>query len=110
MRLHSYTPSLAECAPFIDALEGKTDIGTVWRDLVNSHCPNKADSSGCLYAREGAADQMDRIRYDVLNFGWNNCSTPYLKINDRKHSERMQAALVREFALRFKIRRPPCSD
>jgi hypothetical protein len=108
--LRSYTPSLAECAPFIDALEGKADIMTVWRDLVNSHCPNKADPGGCLSAREGAADQMDRIRYDVLTFGWVKCSTPYKKTADDKRSEKIRMALVREFALRFKIRRPPCSD
>src|SRR5262249_8428062 len=36
--LREYPKSVAQCGKFIDALEGKTDIKSVWRDMVNSYC------------------------------------------------------------------------
>jgi hypothetical protein len=112
--LRSYSPSAAKCSSFIDALEGKADIMTVWRGMVNSHCQYNASPSACradFFSHEGKADAMDWVRYDVLGFGWTRCSTPYSKVNvDRKRSEEMLAALAREFARRFKIKRPPCSE
>ena len=111
--LRSFAPSAAKCSRFIDGLEGKADIMTVWRELADSHCQGFASPDTCradFLADEGKADAMDRIRYSVLQFGWNNCSTPYLKANDRKRSDEMERTLVREFNLRFKIKRPACSD
>jgi hypothetical protein len=93
--LRSYTSSAEKCSPFIDALEGKADIRAVWRGLVNTYCPNQAASGRCFYAKEGQVDEMDRIRYDVLEFGWTNCSTPYMKVNDTKRAEKMQTELRR---------------
>jgi hypothetical protein len=111
--LRSYTPSAAKCSRFIDALEGKVDIMTVWREMADSHCQRYASPDACrteFLADEGKADAMDRIRYAVLEFGWNNCSAAYLKGADQKQSEKMRLALIREFNLRFKMKRPACSD
>jgi hypothetical protein len=114
--LRSYTPSVAKCSPFIDALEGKTDLMEAWRGLhlLNCQSPDeaKANPAACrLYPELGKVEDMEHVRYDVLLYGWNSCSTPYLKVStNRKRSEEMQAALFREFARLFKIRRPPCSD
>jgi hypothetical protein len=111
--LRSYAPSAAKCSRFIDGLEGKVDIMTVWREVADSLCQRFASPDTCkadFLADEGKADAMDRIRYSVLQFGWNNCSTPYLKAADRKRADEIMSALVREFNLRFKIRRPACSD
>jgi hypothetical protein len=112
--LRSYAPSAATCSGFIDALEDKADIMTFWREMVNSHCQDNGSPTACRahhFSHEGEADAMDWVRNDVLDYGWNNCSTTYLKVNaDRKRSEEMHTALVSEFLLRFKIKRPPCSD
>jgi hypothetical protein len=111
--LRSYAPSAAKCSRFIDALEDKVDIKTVWREMVNSRCQSFASPGMCRaehFSDEGKPDATDRIRYSVLEFGWNNCSTAYLKGADRKQSEKMRSALIREFNLRFKMERPACSD
>jgi hypothetical protein len=111
--LRSFAPSAAKCSRFIDGLEGKADIMTVWREVADSLCQRFASPDTCkadFLADEGKADAMDRIRYSVLQFGWNNCSTPYLKVANRKRADEIKSALVREFNLRFKIKRPACSD
>jgi hypothetical protein len=112
--LRSYAPSVATCSGFIDALEGKADIMTFWRELVNSRCQYNAAPSACradFFSHEGKDDAMDWVRSDVLDYGWTRCSTPYSKISaNRKRSEEMNVALAREFVRRFKIKRPPCSD
>jgi hypothetical protein len=114
--LRSYTPSAAKCSRFIDALEGKADLMEAWRGLHLLSCQSpdeaKANPAVCrLYPELGKVKDMDNVRYDVLEYGWNNCSTPSLKIGaDRERSEEMQTALAREFVLRFKIKRPPCSE
>jgi hypothetical protein len=114
--LRSFTPSVEKCSPFIDALEGKTDLMETWRGLhlLNCQSPDeaKANPAACrVYPELGKVEDTEHVRYDVLGYGWNNCSTPYLRGNvDRKYLEEMQAALVREFARRFKIKRPPCSE
>jgi hypothetical protein len=111
--LRSFAPSAAKCSPFIDALEGKVDIVTFWREMVNSNCQNNSSPSTCRayhFSHQGEADGMDWVRHDILTYGWNNCSTPYLKVADRKRSEEMQTALAREFGLRFKIKKCVCSD
>jgi hypothetical protein len=110
--LRSYAPSAAKCSRFIDALEGKADIMTVWREMVDSFCQSNGSPAACRahFSHEGEADAMDWVRSDVLQFGWNNCSTPYLKVANRKRADEIKSALVREFNLRFKIKTPACSD
>jgi hypothetical protein len=111
--LRTYAPSAPKCSRFIDGLEGKADIMTVWREMVSANCQRNSSPSTCradFLSDEGKPDAMDRIRLLVLQYGWNNCSTAYLRVADRKQSEKMRLALVREFVLRFKIKKSVCSD
>ena len=112
--LRSYTSSAAKCSRFIDPLEGKVDLMTFWREFVNSDSQNNASPSACRnrhFSHEGEADAMNWARNDVLMYGWNNCSTTYLKSSvDQKRSDEMKATLEREFRRRFKIKAEPCSD
>lgn len=100
--LRSYTPSAEKCSRFIDALEGKVDIMAVWHDLERS-CPKTPEPSRCLSAQGNG--EMDRIRYDVLMYGWNRCSVRYT--SDGKQAEKLQAGLQSKFHRRFKISRDP---
>lgn len=107
--LRSYSPSATKCSRFIDALEGKVDIMAVWHDLVNAACANTPKPGFCLSAQENG--ETDRIRHDVLTYGWTRCSVRYLKTSDIKQSEKLRAGLQREFRRRFRISRSPrCSD
>jgi hypothetical protein len=109
--LRSYTPSVAKCSSFIDALEGKTDLMEAWRRLRLPSCQSpdeaKANPAACPDL-EGGKD-MDNFRYDVLMYGWSSCSLHQINI-DTKRLEEMRTTLERAFALRFKIRSPPCSE
>jgi hypothetical protein len=109
--LRSYTPSAAKCSPFIDGLEGKADLMTLWRDMVNSQCQKNISPTTCrdsFFSNEKQPDGLDRIKRDVLIFGWNSCSTRYMKVNDNKRAEEMRMALTREFRLRFPITKGAC--
>jgi hypothetical protein len=110
--LREYKPSSVHCSRFVDALEGKIDIKTVWRDVVNSSCETVYEPAACRasdFAHETKPDATEWIRRDVFNFGWNNCSTPYLQVNEtRKKAEAIRAKLEAEFHARFKIKRHRC--
>lgn len=112
--LREYTPSAAKCSIFIDALEGKTDIRAVWRDTIASHCRLYASPEECKMSalQEGSRPDADeQIRAYVLGFGWNTCSTSYLKKNEwAKKSESMRKALEANFRGRFKVKTFPCAD
>jgi hypothetical protein len=111
--LREFTPSAAKCSPFIDALEGKTDIRAVWRDMVEAQCRENASPEKCKavqFSAESRPNAADVIRLDVLQFGWNNCSTAYLKTSDEGRRETMRAALEKNFRRRFKVKAFPCAD
>jgi hypothetical protein len=106
--LRNYTPSADDCADFIEALEGKVDLMTFWHQFVYSTCRGNASPGKCRassFSHEGDADVEDRARWEILDYGWNNCSTRYLKLNvDGRRKAEMRAALEREFRRRFKIK------
>jgi len=52
----------------------------------------------------------DAIKLDVLMWGWNTCSTPYLKANNFRLRDSMLAALEKDFRRRFKVKALPCAD
>jgi hypothetical protein len=111
--LREFTPSAAKCSPFIDALEGKTNIRAVWRDMIGSFCQSFSKPTECradFLKAESRPNAEDAIRLDVLGFGWNNCSTAYLKTGDLSHREAMRAALEKSFRRRFKVKVFPCAD
>lgn len=112
--LREYTPSATACSAYIDALEGKADLRAVWREMTDTKCRAFADPERCrIDARKGHSDpDADKQRRsDVLSFGWNSCSTSYLKKNQwAKKSESMRKALDASFRRRFKIKAFPCAD
>lgn len=112
--LREYTPSAAKCSHFIDALEGKTDLRAVWRDTIESQCRMNARPEECrIDAQRGQSDpDADELKRSyVLGFGWNNCSTRYLKMNEwADKAESMRKAIETNFRRRFKVKAFPCAD
>ena len=111
--LREFTPSAAKCSPFIDALEGKTDIRAVWRDMVEARCRESDNPEKCKaaeFSAESRANAADAIKLDVLEFGWTHCSVPFLKTNDLRPRTSMRAALEKSFRRRFKVKAFPCAD
>lgn len=112
--LREYTPAVAQCSPFIDALEGKTDIRALWRDMINSQCRNSSQPETCrdrFLSAEKGSNPGEKIKLDVLTFGWQNCAVSYLKINSAtKTAETMQARLEKSFRHRFRVKNYPCGD
>lgn len=109
--LREYKPAAA-CSRFVDALEGKTDLVQTWRNTVTESCRNNADPKTCIsnnLASGSGPDATDWMRLYVLNFGWNNCATKYLKINTAK-TEGMRSALQQRFKRLFKVRRASCDN
>lgn len=113
--LRTFEPSGPHCSKYADALEGKTDIRLVWRELVVSHCQKNSKPEECrarFFSAEGQPDEAERIRTDVLTYGWQNCSTRYLKTGNAvsEKAALLQARLVDTFRKRFRMMRAPCAD
>jgi hypothetical protein len=113
--LRAFEPSIAQCSGYVDALEGKTDIRRVWHELVVSSCQKNSRPEECRawhFAAEGQPDEAERIRKDLLTWGWQNCSTPYLKTGNSvsRTARSMQAKLELGFRKRFRMTRAPCAD
>jgi hypothetical protein len=113
--LRAFEPSIAQCSGYVDALDGKTDIRRVWHELVVSSCQKNSRPEECRarhFAAEGQPDEAERIRKDVLTWGWQNCSTPYLKTGNSvsRKAAAMKARLVDTFRKRFRMIRAPCAD
>jgi hypothetical protein len=111
--LREYTKSAEACSPFIDALEGKTDIRAVWRDVIETECRKNFDPVSCrasFLAADSRPNPDEAIKLDVLTDGWGNCSVRYLKTSDMQTREAMRDALIKSFRRRFKIKAYPCSN
>ena len=111
--LREFTPSAAKCSPWIDALEGKTNIRAVWRDMVEAQCRENGSPEECKaahFSAESRPNAADAIRLDILTFGWTTCSVAYLKTSDESRDVAIQAALEKGFRRRFKVKAFPCAD
>lgn len=111
--LREFAPSAAKCSPFIDALEGKTDLRAIWRDMVEAQCRQNGDPEKCKaahFSAESRPNAADAIKLDVLMFGWSNCSVAYLKTSDESRHEAIRVALEKNFRRRFKVKAFPCAD
>lgn len=112
--LRDYSPALAACSGFIDALEGKRDLLATFRDTVNQSCSRNGSPVSCM-ARETAnlqkPDGMDWAKLYLLVFGWNNCALKYtVRSVDRKRLEQMRAQLEAQFRRLFEVRKDKCDD
>jgi len=113
--LRAFEPSAPHCVRYIDALEDQATTKRVWQEVVVSHCQNNSRPDECrarFLSAEGRPDEAERIRVDVLTYGWQNCSTRYLKTGNSvsQKADLMQAQLLDTFRKRFSMKRAPCAD
>ncbi|HLZ05060.1 MAG TPA: hypothetical protein VKR55_23275 [Bradyrhizobium sp.] len=111
--LREYTPSAAKCSRYIDALEGKTDIRTVWREAIDTQCRITGDLETCkanVVSGEKDQNTEEAIKRDVLVDGWQACSISYVKGAERREVFSARAAVEKIFRHRFKVRSYRCSD
>lgn len=108
--LREFTPSAAKCSRFIDALEGKTDLQAVWRDVINARCRSHADPGSCKADFEKKPPAAEQTRFDVLEYGWKHCSAAYLKIAELKKREQARSALEKSLRRLVSIKAYPCDD
>lgn len=113
--LRSFKPSAPNCSHYVDALEGKTDLRQVWRELITSRCRDIYKPEACrshFLAAEGKPDETERIKRDVLTYGWQNCSSRYLKTGNSVAADvaSLRQQLDAKFTARFRITRAPCDD
>jgi hypothetical protein len=101
----------AACAPFVDALEGKSDIMAVFRQTLDQRCRG-AESAQCAereLSRSQKAGGMDWVRLYLTKFGWNGCATEFTSRNaDSKKLEQMRAELEEQFRRTFNVTRNKC--
>jgi hypothetical protein len=104
--LRDYKPGLS-CSRFVDALENKTDIMTVWREAVDQQCKRNGAPAAC--AARNAADAhrpngMEWVRLYLTTFGWSNCANAYTYRNvNAKQLGQMRADLEKQFVRMFKV-------
>ena len=107
--LRDYTPALPACAEYVDALEGKTDLDRTWTAIVEATCRQNASPEACRNRDRAEAqkpDGLERKRLLVLNFGWNNCAVPFMRMNALSDQrDKMRDAIAKKLKAQFKVRR-----
>lgn len=105
--LRSFKAASQSCSRYADALEGKTDLTQMWREVITSQCKNNYKPETCMaafLAAEGQPDAAERIRSDVLTYGWQNCSVRYLKTSNTNPVSRDAALVEQELEIKFRAR------
>src|SRR5262249_54080773 len=109
--LREYQPAAA-CSHFIDALEGKTDILTVFRETLEQSCSRNASPAWCVgqqLSNSQKADGMEWVRLHLMTFGWYNCANKLASRNaDGKKLEQMRVELEGQFRRVFKVTKDKC--
>jgi hypothetical protein len=81
--------------------------------MVDTECRKNSRPEECkvdFFKAESRPSPEDAIKYDALEFGWNSCSTAYLKANDFHLRDSMLKMLEKHLRRRFKVKAFPCSD
>lgn len=108
--LRTYTPASPVCDRFIDALEGKSALDSVWKRAVDEGCANNASPQRCKARYEAEAARPDgaaRKRLYLTNFGWRNCAVNAIAYNtDAGTTARkaLQAKLSKAFARTYRAK------
>lgn len=101
--LRAYAPASPHCDAFIDALEGKSDLTTVWRKRIAENCANNASPSICRQRHETAGAGPDGEAYKrlyLVGFGWGNCATSHTAFNGE--SARRRDAMMEKVGKAFR--------
>jgi hypothetical protein len=110
--LRSFKTSALSCSRYLDAFEEEIDLRQIWRELITSECRDNYKPEACraaFLAVEGQPDATERIKSDVLTYGWQSCSARYLKTGNSVAEE--AASHERELGAKFEARfqmTPPC--
>jgi hypothetical protein len=107
-KLRQYKPA-ASCVRYVDALEGKTDLEAAFDDMLKERCRNNANTKACLAEAEKKRGDIEEMRIEVQNFGWNNCAVESLLLNQSK-SDDMRQKLQQQFFKRYKVKELPCEN
>lgn len=105
--LRSFNAGKSACSRYPDALEGKSDLKQTWRNLVIAICAKNSNPVACRsdhWAAEQQPDATDRIRSDLLTYGWQNCTAEYLKMSEANPVGRQARSLERELEVKFRAR------
>jgi hypothetical protein len=109
--LRDYNKSAPQCSRFIEALEGN-DTKTVWHEVINAICQKNFKPDACRassLSAETKPNAVDLIKLDLLTYGWQNCSVPYLLANtNSKRFEAVRAASEKAIRVRLRVRAHPC--
>lgn len=103
--LRQYRPAVPECSHFIDALEGKTDLGTAFHESVLQTCARNRSPDQCAQRDFQNAQKPDGVawmRLQLMTFGWRNCANSIRNAEAQK-LEQLRAELEKQFHHRFKV-------
>jgi hypothetical protein len=105
--LRDYAPAAA-CSPFVDALEGKTDLMAAFQQTLDERCRGDAAPAQCVergHAKAETADGMHWVRLYVIKFGWSSCASEFTsRTVDSNKLELMRIALEQQFRHAFKAK------
>jgi hypothetical protein len=109
--LRDYHPAAA-CSGFVDALEGKADLLSSFRETLTQNCSRSVSPGECAqkgFAELDKADGNARARLYLTIFGWSNCAVKYnLRNTDAQKLEQMRAALDVRLRKTFKVVQNKC--
>jgi hypothetical protein len=110
--LRDYKPAVAACAHFVDALEGKTDMPTKFRETVDDNCRRNVNPSQCVERALSSARGENGMQWawdHLMKFGWHNCANAYTAHNaDRQDMTRRQNELEARLRRVLKVSKPRC--
>jgi hypothetical protein len=97
----------ASCAPFIDALDGKSDLTAMFDQVNMKSCENNANTKTCLADAAKLRGNSAEMKVQVQTFGWSNCAVQFLLINTSKSGDTRQK-LQKSFFKTYKAQALNC--
>lgn len=92
---------------FVDALVGKTDIRPVYDAIASAHCQQNVEQERCLAEWRDHSKDIERVKIDVINFGWNSCKTSFNKRNTDNKDVNLQK-LAAQFMRKYHVKNLGC--
>jgi hypothetical protein len=101
-------PGTAACSIYVDALEGKANLDTVFNELGPHVCRNNASPQRCLANWQQKGSDTAQKRIEVQSFGWQNCVVG-LNLGPPQHdSEKKRLALFDRFLKQYRVKKIGC--